>query len=81
MSTHREVLKLKLDMKNKKNKLVLSITIGIVAVLLVTTMIIQFKSVDEYKKANIEDLREDELKTQIATYKSRYDLFFYNFDI
>lgn len=57
MSTHREVLKLKLDMKNKKNKLVLSITIGIVAVLLVTTMIIQFKSVDEYKKANIEDLR------------------------
>ena len=73
MSTHREVLKLKLDMKNKKNKLVLSITIGIVAVLLVTTMIIQFKSVDEYKKANIEDLREDELKTQIATYKSRYE--------
>lgn len=64
---------MKLDMKVKRNRIVLAITIAIVAVLLATTIVIQFKSVDEYKKSNLEDLREDELKTQIATYKSKYD--------
>lgn len=64
---------MKFDLKNKKNKIVISITISIVTILLVTTTIIQFKSVDEYRKSNIEDLREDELKTQIATYKSKYE--------
>lgn len=64
---------MKIDLEKRKNKLVLSITIAIVAVLLVTTTIIQFKSVDEYRKSNIEDLREDELKTQIASYKSKYE--------
>ena len=64
---------MKFDKNDKRNKLVLSITIAIVAILLVTTTIIQFKSVDEYRKSNIEDLREDELKTQIASYKSKYE--------
>ena len=62
---------MKFDKNDKRNKLVLSITIAIVAILLVTTTIIQFKSVDEYRKSNIEDLREDELKTQSASYKSK----------
>ena len=64
---------MKFDKNDKRNKLVLSITIAIGAILLVTTTIIQFKSVDEYRKSNIEDLREDELKTQIASYKSKYE--------
>lgn len=64
---------MKFDKNDKRNKLVLSITIAIVAILLVATTIIQFKSVDEYRKSNIEDLREDELKTQIASYKSKYE--------
>ena len=64
---------MRFDKNDKRNKLVLSITIAIVAILLVTTTIIQFKSVDEYRKSNIEDLREDELKTQIASYKSKYE--------
>lgn len=60
-------------MKMGKNRLVLSITISIVTLLLVSTMTIQFKSVDEYRKSNIESLREDEVKTQIASYREKYE--------
>ena len=33
---------------------------------------LQFKTVDETKEANIEDLRDSELQAQIAQYKERY---------
>ena len=56
-----------------KNKIVLGITIGLTTLLLTTTIMIQLKSVDEYKKLNIESLREDEAKTQIASYKAKYE--------
>ena len=59
--------------KTDKNKIVLGVTIALISTLLVSTILIQFKSVDEYKKSNIESLREDELKTQVATYKSKYE--------
>jgi len=64
---------LKIDIKKDRNKIILGITIGIIALLLVSTIMIQFKSVDEFKKSNIENLREDEVKTQIASYKTRYE--------
>ena len=63
---------MKIDFKNKDN-LVLGITIGIVALLLVSSILIQSKSVTEYKKTDIEGLREDELKTQISKYQTRYE--------
>ncbi|MBR3134216.1 MAG: DUF881 domain-containing protein [Clostridia bacterium] len=59
--------------KTDKNKIVLRVTIAFISTLLVSTILIQFKSVDEYRKSNIESLREDELKTQVATYKSKYE--------
>ncbi|MBR3324875.1 MAG: DUF881 domain-containing protein [Clostridia bacterium] len=62
-------MKLKLD----KNKTVLEFTIGIISMLLVSTILIQVKSVDEYKKSDIENLREDEVKTQISMYKDKYE--------
>ena len=62
-------MKLKFD----KNKTVLGITIGIITLSLVSTILIQVKSVDEYKKSDIESLREDEVKTQISMYKTKYD--------
>lgn len=65
-------MKLKLDLKKDKNKIILSSIIGLMAFLLVTLIFIQFKSVEESNKAGIESLREDELKTQISNYKSRY---------
>lgn len=67
------IIKLKTIFKVDKNKITLRITIALVTVLLVSTMLIQFKSVDEYKKSNIESLREDELKTQMASYKTKYE--------
>ena len=54
-----------------KNTTVISVTAGIVAVVLIALMFIQFRSVTESQKAGVEGLREDELKAQIASYKSR----------
>ena len=59
--------------KNKKNTLILSITCGILAVVLVTSIFIQVRTVDESRELNIEGLREDELRTEIASYKSKYE--------
>ena len=36
-------------------------------------MFIQFRTVDESKEIDLEGMREDELKTQIASYKSKYE--------
>jgi len=59
--------------KIDKNTLVLRVTIAIISLLLVSTMLIQVKSVEEYKKSDIESLREDEIKTQISSYKTKYE--------
>ena len=59
--------------ENKNSSISLSIMAGILAVFLFASMFIQFRSVDKTQKAGIEGLREDELKTQIASYKSKYD--------
>ncbi len=59
--------------ERKTNSISLSIMAGIVSVFLFASMFIQFRSVEKTQKAGIEGLREDELKTQIASYKSKYD--------
>jgi len=56
-----------------KGALILEITAGIIALLLVASMFIQFRTVDESKEIDLEGMREDELKTQIASYKSKYE--------
>ena len=53
--------------------LVLSIVSGIIALVLVASMFIQFRTVDESKELDIEGMRDDELRTQIASYKSKYE--------
>lgn len=58
--------------KNKQ-AVTIAVMISIVAILLTSTICIQVKSVEEYKKADIEGLRDDELKAQMALYKSRYE--------
>ena len=58
---------------NNKQTLILAIMSGIVTLVLVTSMFIQFRTIRESKELDIEGLREDELKTQIATYKSKYE--------
>ena len=59
--------------EKKSSSISLSIMAGILSVFLFASMFIQFRSVDKTQKAGIEGLREDELKTQIASYKSKYD--------
>ncbi len=58
---------------NKKETLILSVTLGIITVVLVTSIFIQFRTVNESKELNLDTLRDDEMKTQIASYKSKYE--------
>jgi uncharacterized protein YlxW (UPF0749 family) len=51
----------------------LAVIVCLVTIVMVSSISIQLKSVDEYKDANIEGLREDELKKQIASYKEKYE--------
>jgi hypothetical protein len=60
-------------LKKIKNKWSLTIIIGIVAALLVTSILLQFKTVDETTNADVEGLRDTELKSQISSYKSKYN--------
>ena len=60
-------------MKTIKNKWSLTIIIGIVSALLVTSILLQFKTVDETTNADVEGLRDTELKSQISSYKSKYN--------
>lgn len=64
---------MKLKIKNNKDKIVLSVISAILAVVLISLSVIQFKSVERYQKTDVEGLRDDELKTQIASYQSRYN--------
>lgn len=60
-------------MKSKKrNDIMAAIASSIIVFLLVALIFLQFKTVDETKEANIEDLRDSELQAQIAQYKERY---------
>lgn len=60
-------------MKTIKHKWSLTIIIGIVAALLVTSILLQFKTVDETTNADVEGLRDTELKSQISSYKNKYN--------
>ena len=62
-----------MKVKADKQKIQMTVIIGIVTLLLVSSMFIQFKTVDRSQESNLESLRSDELTTQIATYKSRYE--------
>ena len=59
--------------KMKKGKITMIITAGIAcfALVLVTTM--QFKIVNEADITSIENMRESELSTELANWKTRYD--------
>lgn len=64
-----------MEEKKKINKatLVLSIVSGAIALVLIASMFVQFRTVNESKVLNIEGLRDDELRTQIASYKAKYE--------
>ena len=61
------------DKLKNKGTVVLSITASLITIVLMASIFIQFRTVDESKELDIEGMREDELKTQIASYKSKYE--------
>lgn len=59
-------------MKKNKNLSMIIITF-LLTLVLITSMMLQFKTVEKNDREQIEDLRDIELKSQIVTYKEKYD--------
>lgn len=57
----------------KKGKITMTITIGIACFILVLVMFMQFKIVNETDITSIENMREAELRTELANWKSKYE--------
>ncbi len=61
-------------MKNvKKNKIVVSVIIGLMCFILVFTMFIQFNTIEQTDLANIATMRETELREELAKWNTRYE--------
>lgn len=61
-------------MENKKNgKVTLTITAGIACLALATVMFMQFKIVNQTDIDELEVMREEELRTELANWKQRYN--------
>jgi len=57
----------------KKEKIVMSITIGISAFVLVAIMFMQFKVVRQADRASIETLTESELRSELIAWREKYE--------
>lgn len=56
----------------KKGKIAIAITIGIVCFILVLIIFMQFKIVYQTDITSIDTMREEDLKTELASWKSKY---------
>lgn len=56
-----------------KEKLTMTITIGIMFAILLYVMLVQFKTVEETDITEIENMRETELRTETANWKTKYE--------
>lgn len=56
-----------------KEKMILSISIGCVALILTMTMFTQFKTIDKTDIVAIETMRETELRSELAEWKEKYN--------
>ena len=57
----------------KKEKIFMSIIIGVACSILMTVMFAQFKTIEETDITGIETAREEELRTMISSWKSKYE--------
>ena len=57
----------------KKEKIVLSISIGLTAFILTAVIFTQFKTVEQTDITAIETMREAELRTELSSWKSKYE--------
>ena len=56
-----------------KGKLTIMISIGLTAVIFATVMFAQFKTVEQTNITEIEAMRESELRTELSSWKAKYD--------
>ena len=56
-----------------KNKVVISIVFGIIAMFLVVIMSIQFKTINQTDITSLESMQEEELRNQIVELKEKND--------
>ena len=56
-----------------KNKIIMSVIIGLLCVILVSVMFAQFKTVEETDITGIEKAREAELQSMLASWKTKYE--------
>lgn len=56
-----------------KEKIILSISIGCVALILTMIMFTQFKTIEQTDIVAIETMRETELRTELSTWKEKYE--------
>lgn len=57
----------------RKDKLTISIVIGFVCIILVAVVLAQFRTIEETDITGIETAREEELRTMVASWKSKYE--------
>jgi uncharacterized protein YlxW (UPF0749 family) len=57
----------------KKGKKIMIFSLGIMALILTIVMFVQFKTVKETDITAIETMRETELRTELSSWKSKYD--------
>lgn len=57
----------------KKGKLTMTITLGLVCFILVSTLFIQFNTINQTDVTSIKNMRETELRTEITKWKTRLE--------
>ena len=57
----------------KKGKITLTIVIGIACIALTTVMFMQFKMVNQTDIDELEVMREEELRAELAEWKNKYE--------
>ena len=57
----------------KRDKVIMSIIIGLICVILVAVMLTQFKIVEETDITGIQTAREEELQTMLSSWKTKYE--------
>lgn len=55
----------------KKGKLTITIVIGFVCLIFTAVIFLQFKTINQTDITSLENMREDELRTEISTYKQK----------
>ena len=57
----------------KKGKLTITITIGFVVLIFTAVIFVQFKTINQTDITALENMREDELKSEISSFKQKIE--------